>query len=1179
MKKKLLSVLLCVALLFGVFPLGLTAFAEKPEVKEMTDITARVDVSGNLLVTFSGVATAEEYYVQCGSYYGHKIYVKDESENAGKFSVNLGNIFFDFGTGERYCGKYRVRVYAQNFYSEKIAEGYSDYFKGPYEKYIAVPRRSYISSTGVYIFEPVEGAETYDIECIFNGKHLKSVNGTTRNWLDISDIARDGDNYYFKVTVRPKSNKVLPSIESEYMQYSADKELAGSVSVNDDRSLKYDWYLGYLHTHTSTELSVQWQKYSNDGEWVNINESEKYSVAPYDLRVKVTAAGHNGEVISSHNSYTDPDHPYFATDYSGLRSVFNQHRDRGQTAYIVLMNDIEGAKGYGLATDEGNVDLDLNGHTLSYKGDNRYLIRTGNASYDDHYSNVTIRDSGGTGKVVYQCTNMRYHYSHGDTTNYHDDYLEFNGADTTVLTGNITVYGGTFINNSHILFYSYPAQASNTLLEKIYAPYTGYGYGDGLKMYGGTFEAYTPVILEPSTINKDFGLFGGTLRATGPLAVDIQFGRYDDSAYKNMPQIRKTEIINASGDSKAVALNAGYWHNADVASAKAYEDFGRCFIPETRAYIDGVEQSAVTNGTVFDGFYDITGPIFSERYEIKTPTTVHRPEYTITEPAVGEFPDYTVEGYDDSLYTAKLYWYYEATPDNFAEMDPGSMFHSGIYYQAVIILEPKDGVDLTVTGNVTVGSHQADKYGLMFTTSYYINDNFFDIYIGSTHVGRKSKGDVLGDGGSVQIYEPGEYVPDADDIGYGFTASDFADKPVLVLNNFNLDRADYHPDEYNPAQFYIDESAFVLLKGENSLYHMTDADGIRIGNECSVHFIGDGSLTADLDQCDQNSLSGWGAKVYFNEAVNVTLKGIYGINLESGHDPGEEAMVVVDNNATLTCGAYLTSGSNPKYYPAFSCEYLYIQDDGAIICDGCVNGEAMHTGGVSFSNGSYTIKVLERGEYGIEPYKPSYGVNTGSDKEGDFHYISIYPGQSVIDFVRVNITEPKAGDPITYEASVPSGRGYEIEDYNTTVWSGGVMWRESDKNLNKSGEYVFENGKTYTVCISLVLTDETKRQFEHPYNMTASVNGNSAELERYSDNNYAVLYTFTINEETYIKGDVNNDGAVTDQDAIYLLFNFFFGDTYPVNQPCDFNADGSVTDQDAIYLLFHFFFSDAYPLN
>ena len=123
-------------------------------------------------------------------------------------------------------------------------------------------------------------------------------------------------------------------------------------------------------------------------------------------------------------------------------------------------------------------------------------------------------------------------------------------------------------------------------------------------MYGGTFEAYTPVILEPSTINKDFGLFGGTLRATGPLAVDIQFGRYDDSAYKNMPQIRKTEIINASGDSKAVALNAGYWHNADVTSAKAYEDFGRCFIPETRAYIDGVEQSAVTNGTVFDGFYD-----------------------------------------------------------------------------------------------------------------------------------------------------------------------------------------------------------------------------------------------------------------------------------------------------------------------------------------------------------------------------------------------------------------------------------------------------------------------------------------------------------------------------------------------------------------------------------------------
>lgn len=65
-----------------------------------------------------------------------------------------------------------------------------------------------------------------------------------------------------------------------------------------------------------------------------------------------------------------------------------------------------------------------------------------------------------------------------------------------------------------------------------------------------------------------------------------------------------------------------------------------------------------------------------------------------------------------------------------------------------------------------------------------------------------------------------------------------------------------------------------------------------------------------------------------------------------------------------------------------------------------------------------------------------------------------------------------------------------------------------------------------------------------------------------------------------ILGDVNDDGVVNDQDAIYLLFNTIFGDlVYPLNQSGDFNKDGVVNDQDAIYLLFHTLFgNDFYPL-
>ena len=68
---------------------------------------------------------------------------------------------------------------------------------------------------------------------------------------------------------------------------------------------------------------------------------------------------------------------------------------------------------------------------------------------------------------------------------------------------------------------------------------------------------------------------------------------------------------------------------------------------------------------------------------------------------------------------------------------------------------------------------------------------------------------------------------------------------------------------------------------------------------------------------------------------------------------------------------------------------------------------------------------------------------------------------------------------------------------------------------------------------------------------------------------------------SFLKGDVNGDGVVTDADAVYLLYYTFFGDAgYPVNQPCDFNGDGAVTDADAVYLLYYTFFGEeSYPLH
>ncbi len=65
-------------------------------------------------------------------------------------------------------------------------------------------------------------------------------------------------------------------------------------------------------------------------------------------------------------------------------------------------------------------------------------------------------------------------------------------------------------------------------------------------------------------------------------------------------------------------------------------------------------------------------------------------------------------------------------------------------------------------------------------------------------------------------------------------------------------------------------------------------------------------------------------------------------------------------------------------------------------------------------------------------------------------------------------------------------------------------------------------------------------------------------------------------------GDVNSDGEMDHNDAIYLLLHTMFGgDHYPLNGVnADVDGSGTVDQEDAIYLLLHTLFGEAfYPLN
>ena len=67
-------------------------------------------------------------------------------------------------------------------------------------------------------------------------------------------------------------------------------------------------------------------------------------------------------------------------------------------------------------------------------------------------------------------------------------------------------------------------------------------------------------------------------------------------------------------------------------------------------------------------------------------------------------------------------------------------------------------------------------------------------------------------------------------------------------------------------------------------------------------------------------------------------------------------------------------------------------------------------------------------------------------------------------------------------------------------------------------------------------------------------------------------------ETTELPGDMNGDGVINKDDAIYLLRHVVFPDKYPVTIEADINADNAVNKDDAIYLLRHVVFPDKYPL-
>lgn len=65
----------------------------------------------------------------------------------------------------------------------------------------------------------------------------------------------------------------------------------------------------------------------------------------------------------------------------------------------------------------------------------------------------------------------------------------------------------------------------------------------------------------------------------------------------------------------------------------------------------------------------------------------------------------------------------------------------------------------------------------------------------------------------------------------------------------------------------------------------------------------------------------------------------------------------------------------------------------------------------------------------------------------------------------------------------------------------------------------------------------------------------------------------------YATGDIDLDGDVDEQDAVYLAYHLFFPEYYPVYRNADVDRSGRVDDEDALYLKHHLEAPAAYPLD
>ena len=172
----------------------------------------------------------------------------------------------------------------------------------------------------------------------------------------------------------------------------------------------------------------------------------------------------------------------------------------------------------------------------------------------------------------------------------------------------------------------------------------------------------------------------------------------------------------------------------------------------------------------------------------------------------------------------------------------------------------------------------------------------------------------------------------------------------------------------------------------------------------------------------------------------------------------------------------------------------------------------------------------------------------------------------------------------TMNVTIDLGNVYSIVRFDTDLYGGTWGIPEPEKadvlfEISADGVNFTEAGSTQRST-----PDKTYKQWTRMYFMSEPASGATARYVRVTylldkDATNTFCWLSEIRAFGVLRGELDGDGKMTSDDAVYLLRHTLFAETFPVNQNADMNGDGKVSSDDAVHLLRHILFPESFELK